>query len=304
MTAAAYRNGEASVSHRRTLRLGPLALSVPAALALLVFFVAPIAAFFFYSFLTAALFEVSSPLTFENYREAVTTGVNGTLALNSFIVGVAAAGVTLVVALPIAYWLRYVACGRWQLVVLFLITTTMFASYLVRIYAWRTILGERGILNSALIEIGIIDEPLGFILFNRFAVIVALVHIFLPYVVLVLFAGFRPISASLIEASQDLGANAVVRWRRVILPLIAAPAATSFLFVFVLSASDYVTPQFLGGTNGAMLGVRIQTALTAAGNWPLGAALAFLMLAAFGVCYLLTVLGLRLRGLHRVRFVS
>lgn len=299
-----YGNGETVVWHRRTLRLGPLALSVPAALALLVFFVAPIGAFFLYSFLTAALFQVSGPLTLENYHDAVSTKVNGTLALNSFVIGIAAAGVTLVVALPIAYWLRYSARGRWQLVVLFLITTTMFASYLVRIYAWRTILGEQGILNSALMQLGIIDEPLGFILFNRFAVTVALVHIFLPYVVLVLFAGFRPISDNFLEIAQDLGANSIVRWRRVILPLIAAPAATSFLFVFVLSASDYVTPQFLGGTNGAMLGVRIQTSLTATGNWPLGAALAFLMLAAFGVCYLLTVLGLRLQGLHRVRFVN
>jgi spermidine/putrescine transport system permease protein len=135
-------------------------------------------------------------------------------------------------------------------------------------------------------------------------VTVALVHIFLPYVVLVLYAGFRPISPALVEASQDLGANAVTRWRKVILPLVAAPAATSFVLVFVLSAADYVTPQFLGGTDGAMLGVRIQTALTGAGNWPLGAALSFLMLATFVACYALTLLLLRSLRLDRIRFVS
>jgi spermidine/putrescine transport system permease protein len=126
----------------------------------------------------------------------------------------------------------------------------------------------------------------------------------LPYVVLVLFAGFRPIAPSLLETAQDLGANALTRWRKVLLPLIAAPATTSFLFVFVLSASDYVTPQFLGGTEGALLGVRIQSALTGTGDWPLGAALSFLMLAAFVVCYGLTVLGLRLLRLDRIRFAS
>ena len=122
--------------------------------------------------------------------------------------------------------------------------------------------------------------------------------------VLLLFAGMRPITPAYLEAAQDLGANSFTRWRKVILPLVAAPAMTAFLFVFILSASDYVTPQFLGGTNGAMLGVRIQSSLTGVGNWPLGAALAFLMLAAFLVCYGLTVLALRLARLDRIRFTS
>ena len=85
-------------------------------------------------------------------------------------------------------------------------------------YAWRTILGENGLLNSGLRELGLIDGSLGFLLFNRFAVTVALVHIFLPYVVLVLYAGFRPISPALLESAQDLGGGVVTRWRRVVLP--------------------------------------------------------------------------------------
>jgi spermidine/putrescine transport system permease protein len=296
---------EAPASAREPVRVRPgsTLLTVPAVLGLLLFFVAPLGAFALYSFLTAGLYSVSGPLTLDAYRGAISSEVNGTLALNSFVVGIAAAAVTIAVGLPIAYWLRY-AAGRWQVLVLFLITATLFASYLVRIYAWRTILGENGLLNSGLERLGIIDEPLGFLLFSRFAVTVALVHIFLPYVVLVLFAGFRPIAPSLLETAQDLGANALTRWRKVLLPLIAAPAATSFLFVFVLSASDYVTPQFLGGTEGALLGVRIQSALTGTGDWPLGAALSFLMLAAFVVCYGLTVLGLRLLRLDRIRFAS
>lgn len=303
MTAVAHEKPGASRARRREFRVGPIALTLPVLLALLVFFVAPLVAFFVYSFLTAGLFEVTGPLTLDAYRKAVGSGVNGTLAVNSFIVGLCAAGVTVAVSLPIAYWLRY-AAGRSQVLILFLITATFFASYLVRIYAWRTILGENGLLNSGLERLGLIDEPLGFILFNRFSVTVALVHIYLPYVVLVLFAGFRPISPALLEAAQDLGANAFTRWWRVVLPLIAAPAATAFMFVFILSASDYVTPQFLGGTNGALLGIRVQAALTGVGDWPLGAALAFLMLAAFLVCFGLTALGLRLLKLDRIRFVS
>ena len=284
-------------------KLGPGALALPAALWLVIFFLLPLGTFLVYSFLTAELYDVSGPLTLEAYRDAFTTDINWTLARNSFVVGILVAVSTVALGLPIAYWLRF-AAGRWQVTVLFLITATFFASYLVRIYAWRSILGENGLLNSGLERLGVISEPLGFLLYNRFSVTVALVHIFLPYVVLVLFAGFRSVSPALVEAAQDLGANAPTRWRRVILPLVAAPAATSFVLVFILSAADYVTPQFLGGTDGAMLGVRIQAALTATGNWPLGAALSFLMLAAFLACYGLTVLALRLTRLDRIRFVS
>ena len=290
-------------SETRRARLGPGALMLPAAIGLVLFFAAPLGTFFVYSFLSNSLYEVSRPFTLDAYSDALTTDVNRTLAVNSLVVGFCAAAATVIVGLPVAYWLRF-AAGRLQILVLFLITATLFASYLVRIFAWQSILGGNGLLNSGLRRLGIIDEPLGFLLYNRFAVTVALVHIFLPYVVLVLYAGFRPISPALIEAAQDLGANAFTRWRRVILPLVAAPAATSFLLVFVLSAADYVTPQFVGGTDGALLGVRIQAALTGVGNWPLGAALSFLMLGAFLLCYLLVALALRLMRLDRIRFVS
>jgi len=290
-------------SETRRARLGPGALMLPAAIGLVLFFAAPLGTFFLYSFLSNSLYEVSRPFTLDAYSDALTTDVNRTLAVNSIVVGFCAAAGTVIVGLPIAYWLRF-AAGRLQIPVLFLITATLFASYLVRIFAWQSILGGNGLLNSGLRRLGIIDEPLGFLLYNRFAVTVALVHIFLPYVVLVLYAGFRPVSPALIEAAQDLGANAFTRWRRVILPLVAAPAATAFLLVFVLSAADYVTPQFVGGTDGALLGVRIQAALTGVGNWPLGAALSFLMLGAFLLCYLLVALALRLMRLDRIRFVS
>jgi spermidine/putrescine transport system permease protein len=283
------------------LRLGPLTLAAPAVLTLLVFFVAPLITFFVYSFLTAGLYRVSGPLTLESYEKVISSDINGTLAVNSFLTGILAASISVALALPIAYWLRYSA-GRWQLLVLFLITASLFASYLVRIYAWRTILGENGLLNTGLRGLGLTDDPIGFLIFSRFAVTVALVHIFLPYVVLVLFAGFRPLAPSYLESAQDLGAGIVERWRRVILPLIAAPALTSFLFVFILAAADYVTPQFLGGTSGSMLGVQVSTSFKALGNFPLGAALSFLMLAAFVFCYALTMLGLRMARLDRIRW--
>jgi spermidine/putrescine transport system permease protein len=268
---------------------------------LLIFFLAPIATFAVYSFLTAGLYAVAPPLTFENYREALSSPLVRTLGWNSLMIGVLAAVASVIVGLPVAYWLRYLA-GRLRVPVLFLILGTIFASYLVRIYAWRTILGETGILNEALQRLGLIERPLGFILYSRFAVTIALVQIYLPYVVLVLFAAFGPITPALVESAQDLGANIVQRWRKLLLPLVAGPALTCFLLVFVLSASDYVTPQLLGGTNGVTLGVHIQTIMTGVGNWGLGGAVSLLMLAAFALCYGLTTLGLRLVRLDRLRW--
>ena len=302
MTAVAHDTATASAGARR-LRVGPLSLTAPATLGMLVFFVAPLVTFVVYSFLTAGLFSVSGPLTLANYTDAIRAPASGRLAVNSFVVGILAASVSLAVALPIAYWLRYHA-GSLRVFVLFLITATLFASYLVRIYAWRSILGENGLLNDGLERIGVIDDPLGFLLYSRFAITVALVHIFLPYVVLVLYAGFGPMSPSLLESAQDLGANAFTRWRRVVLPLIAAPAVSAFLFVFVLSASDYVTPQFLGASRDVMLGVQIQANFKGLGNFPLGAAQSLLMLAAFVLCYGLCALALRLRRLDRIRWTT
>ena len=268
---------------------------------MLVLFVTPLTVFAVYSFLHGAFFQVSGPLTLENYREALSSHLTRVLAKNSLVVGLLSATVTLLVALPIAYWLRY-AAGRWRTLVLFLITATLFASYLVRIYAWRSILGQSGLINSGLLRLGVVDHPLGFLLYNKFSVTVALVHIFLPYVVLVLYAGFAPLAPALLESAQDLGANAFVRWRRVVLPLVAAPAVSSFLFVFVLSAGDYVTPQLIGGTNGVLLGVDVQSEFKAVGDFPLGAATSLLMLGAFVVLYLVTALGLRLTRLDRIRW--
>ena len=287
----------------RSITIGPLVLTLPALLTMLVLFATPLVVFAVYSVLTGALFTVSGPLTIDNYREALSSDLNRVLAKNSAVVGLLSAAITVAIGLPIAYWLRY-AAGRWRTFVLFLITATLFASYLVRIYAWRSILGESGLLNSGLRRIGLIDHPLGFLLYNKFSVTVALVHIFLPYVVLVLYAGLAPLTPSLLESAQDLGANAPLRWRRVILPLVAAPAATAFLFVFVLSAGDYVTPQLIGGTNGVLLGVEVQAEFKAVGNFPLGAATSLLMLAAFVLCYGLTVLALRLTRLDRIRWSS
>ncbi len=284
-----------------SLSLGPWTLTVPALAYVLAFFVVPLAILAVYSVMTAGLFAVSGPFTLENYTEALKSSIVVKLGRNAALTGFYTAVATTVIALPVAYWLRY-STSRLRLLVLFLITSSMFASYLVRIYAWRTMLGTDGLVNNGLEQLGIIHGPLSFLIYNRFAVVVALVHIFLPYVVLVLYAGFSPMRPEILDAAQDLGANAAYRWRRVVLPLIAAPATSGFIFVFILSAGDYVTPQFLGGTNGSMLGVLIQDNFLQQGNWAGGSAMSLLVLAAFVVCWAVCNRVLAVLRLNNVRF--
>jgi spermidine/putrescine transport system permease protein len=282
-----------------TTRVGPLAAAAPAALGFGLVFLVPVGIFAIYSFLTASLFSASGPLTLENYSDVLHSSTTLKLAGNSLAVGAWTGVVCVAVGLPVAYWLRFCA-GRFQIPLLFLFVVCMFASYLVRIYAWRTVLGERGLINQGLMQLGIVDEPIDVFLFSRTAVVIALVHILLPYVVLVLFSGFRSMPESLLEAAQDLGAGWVQRWRKVILPAMAEPAASAFLFVFVIGASDYVAPQFLGGRGNSMLGVRVEQDVTAVGNWPRAAATSFLMVLAFLLIAAIVTFGLRLRQRQRL----
>jgi spermidine/putrescine transport system permease protein len=268
-----------------------------------VFFAAPVAIFIVYSLLTGAAFSFSAetPFTIQNYVDVIEAPSTDDLLVNSVIVGLLVGIVCLLIGIPFAYWVRYHA-GRLQQLVLLLVIAALFASYLVRIYAWRTMLGTDGVINSALESLGAIDEPLGFLVFSRFAVVVAIVHILLPFVILILYAGFRPLEPRYFEASEDLGAGAVQRWRRVILPLIAVPAMSAFMLCFVLASADYVTPQFLGGPESSMVGVQIQNYFKAQGDYPLGAALAVAVLVGYLIIQALLLLGMRLMGVRRVEW--
>ena len=266
-------------------------------------FAAPVAIFVVYSLLTGAAFSFSArtPFTFENFVDVVQAPSTGSLLRNSAIVGFLVGVVCLAIGIPFAYWVRYHS-GRLQQLVLLLVIAAMFASYLVRIYAWRTMLGTDGVINSTLEELGLINDPLGFLVFSRFAIVVAIVHILLPFVILILYAGFRPLEPRYFEASEDLGAGTLQRWRRVVLPLIAVPAMSAFMLCFVIGSADYVTPQFLGGPKSSMVGVQISSYFQAQGDYPLGAALGVTVLVGYLIVQGMLLLGLRLMGVRRVEW--
>jgi spermidine/putrescine transport system permease protein len=278
-------------------------LAIPAVGALLLLFVAPALTFLVYSFLTGDAYGFSGrlPATVDNYGHLLSADTIRALARNSMIVGAIASAVTLIIAIPVSYWLRFCA-GRWQVPLLFVVVMTFFASYLVRVYAWRTILGSGGLINAGLERLGVIDEPLQALLYTRFSVTLAIVHLLLPIVILIIFAGLRPLEPRYLECAQDLGAGAVQRWRRIILPLLAAPAASAVTLCFILASSDYVTPQVLGGPGQSMVGVEIQNQFKLTGDYPAGAALAIAVVVVYALLFLIIHGLLRLRRLHQIEW--
>ena len=216
-------------------------------------------------------------------------GVSALMAL-----GIAVAATML--AYPLAYFLAFRARTRATLF-LALLLVPFAASYLLRIMAWKLVLGPAGAVNSLLSSAGLISEPLDLLLYSRGAVVITLVYVWIPFAALPILASLQRIERSQLEAAADLGAGPWTRFRRVTLPLSLPGTLAAFFMVFIPTIGEYVTPTLIGGTGGIMYGNLIQDFFGRAGNWPLGAALAMVML-------ILTVVGvliaLRAVDLRRV----
>lgn len=289
----------------RGRRAGTGLLTVPSTVLLVLFFAIPVGILMAYAFFTGTTysFSASTPLTLHNISDVFTSEVNRKLALNSLLVGGVTGMVVVAISTPIAYWLRY-AAGRWERAVLIVVVLAVFASYLVRIYAWRSILGDKGVINQGLIGIGAINKPLDFLLFNKFSLILALVHLMLPLGILMIYSGFKPLEPRYLEVAQDLGAGARLRWKKVILPLVAGPMCSAFLLTFIIASADYATPQFLAGPGDRTYGVQVQSTFKELGNFPAGAALALVAIAAYALLYLVIWLFLRRRRLNQIAWGS
>jgi spermidine/putrescine transport system permease protein len=259
-----------------------------------VFFVAPALLLFVMSFWSAKAFQITPDMTLANYARALASAAFLKVTWNAVWIGLAASSLTLAFGLPLAYYLTYVRPSK---AIYYLILVTWFSSYLVRIYAWRTLLGTSGLLNSLLLQLGLVDAPIEALLFSPFAVLVTVVHIYLPFAVLMLVASLRDVSGDLLNAARDLGAGPLTAFVRVGIPNALTGVLGAFIFTFILVAGDYVTPQMLGGSSGQTTGLIIADQFRKTGNWPLGAAQAFLMVVIAGVVYLASVVLVRAAGL-------
>ncbi|MFQ3255366.1 MAG: spermidine/putrescine transport system permease protein [Loktanella salsilacus] len=248
-------------------------LGLPLVYALLLLAV-PLGAIVLFSFWTQDFMTVDTTFTTANYREIYDSPIYGLLLQRSLMVSGIVTAVTVLLAYPVAYFISFHVHPSKKSIWLFLITIPFWTSYLIRVFLWKVILGYNGVINSGLLQLGIIDEPLTFILYNVNAVIITLAHAFAPFAILPIFVVLEKIDRSLLEASQDLGESKFSTFLRVTLPLSMPGVVGAVLIVFIPTIGDYVTPELMGGASGKLIANMIQTQFLQLNNAPLGAALA------------------------------
>src|SRR5947208_1844133 len=255
-----------------------MAVTVPPLAWVSVFLLAPYALMFCYSLwsVTPAQAIVHS-WNSANYQELLQKSVYWETLLRSMGIAARVMLFSLLLGYPLAYFLSFYAGKRKDLLYQMVIIP-LWVSYLVRAYAWKTILGSDGVLNTLLQYVHLTSHPLDFLLYSPFAVVLTLTHIYTPFAFLPIYAALEHIPRNLIEASHDLGAPPLQTFRRVILPLSIPGVLAGATFAFVLSLGDFLAPLLLGGPSGIMISNIVVSLFGAAYNWPLGAAISFGML--------------------------
>ena len=195
---------------------------------------------------------------------------------------------TVLLAYPAAYFIAFKVKTN-KLVWLILITVPFWTSYLLRVFAWKVVLGFNGVINSGLMTLGIIEAPLEFILYNPTAVVITLAHAWAAFAILPIYVSLEKIDRSLLEAAADLGEGPGMSFLRVTLPLSMPGVIVSSLLVFIPTTGDYVTPNLVGGPTGIMIGNIVVSLFGNANNWPLGATTAVMsmLFIALLVCIFL-----------------
>ncbi len=253
-------------------------VTVPPLLWVTVFLLIPYLLMFCYSFWSVSAEQtVVHTWTLDNYRELLRVGVYGQTLLRSMWIAGRVTVFSLLLGYPLAYYLSFHAGKRKDLLYQ-LVIIPLWVSYLVRAYAWKTILGSDGVLNTLVQYVHLTRHPLEFLLYSPFAVVLTLTHIYTPFSILPIYASLEHIPRNLVEASHDLGASPLQTFWRVIFPLSIPGVLAGATFAFVLSLGDFLAPLLLGGPSGIMISNIVVSLFGAAYNWPLGAAIAFVMM--------------------------
>lgn len=252
----------------------------------LVLFAFPMAILAVVSFLQVHEFELTRQVTVKNYLFFLGNWVYLRVLLKTAVIAAVVTAVCLVLGYPFAYYLTQIS-RRWQRTALALVILPFWTSYLLRVYAWMTILGERGLVNKGLLMLGAIDEPVRFLLYNNVAVVIVSVYLYLPYSALALYTALERFDRSLVRAAMDLGAQPIQTFRHVVLPLTLPGVMASFIFVFIPMLGEFITPTLVGGTEGILI-VNIVVSQLRALRFGTGAAMTF-VIAALVVVLLLAL---------------
>lgn len=243
-----------------------------------IFLIVPYALMFCYSFWSVSSGQsIVHSWNLQNYHELLRKPVYWETLLRSIWIAARVTLFSLALGYPLAYFLSFCA-GRRKDLLYQLVIIPLWVSYLVRAYAWKTILGSDGVLNTLLQYVHLTSHPLEFLLYSPFAVVLTLTHIYTPFTILPVYAALEHIPRNLVEASTDLGATPTQTFWKVILPLSIPGVVAGATFAFVLSLGDFLAPLLLGGPSGIMISNVVVSLFGAAYNWPLGAAISLGML--------------------------
>ena len=270
-------SSEAVKREKRKLLLEITTYLSPIIIIVTVFVFAPLLIIFFYSFLKSGeMGQIIYTFTLDNYKSLVGGGY-GKIFIRSIYLALQTNVFCILIGFPVAYFIAIYG-GRWKSLLIFLVIVPSWASYLIRLYALKTITGSTGLINSALLGMGIIDAPLR-MLYTPFAVTMGLVYAWLPFMILPVHAALEGLDPSLLEAASDLGSKPVRRFFRVTVPLTKGGLLAGSIFVFIPTVGEWLVPHILGGGKMMMAGSLVAQKFTVAGNIPEGASLAVFLAA-------------------------
>jgi spermidine/putrescine transport system permease protein len=260
------------------------ALLAPPLLWLAIFFLVPVVLIALYSVNIFSLYPGGQYFTLDTWKAFLDGSVYLDLFWKSVRMSLLVSVIAVVAAYPIAYYLALVATKR-KYVLLLLILAPFLVSYFLRLLAWKVILGDQGVINSFLYWTGLRgeDDPVAWLLYSQFAVILTLVYVYIPFVALPIFVALESLDRRLLEAAADLGASRWQAFRRVTLPLSIPGVIAAFIFVFIPTIGEYFTPLLVGGVNGTMFGNAIADQFGQSLNWLNGSVLSFFLLMVVGV---------------------
>jgi spermidine/putrescine transport system permease protein len=277
----------------RYLLVSPVVVVLVCALA------APLMLLLLYSVWTQDGLAVDTTPTLSQYAVVASRPGYRVLFLRSLGISSLVTLATVLLAYPMAYFVAFRA-GRAKFIWLILLTIPFWTSYLLRVFAWKVILGFNGVVNSGLISLGLISQPLEFLLYNPTAVVVTLTHAYAAFAILPIYVSLEKIDRTLLEAAADLGDGPVRRFLRVTLPLSLPGIIGAAVLIFVPTTGDYVTPSLVGGSDGVMIANLIQVQFGRVNNWPLGAALAISSMGLVAAVAVFAIQALRL-AVARIR---
>jgi spermidine/putrescine transport system permease protein len=262
----------------RSTRRNALLVTLPPFAWIALFLFLPYCLLFCYSFWSLGEFQqIQHHATLANYVHLFTNPLYLTVILRSLRIAFSVVLLSLLIGYPLAFFLVYHS-GRYRHLLYQAVIIPLWVSYLVRAYAWKVIFGNEGVLNTLLLWLHAARHPLSFFLYSPFAVIVTLTHIYVPFVVLPVVASLEKIPRELLESSSDLGARPWQTFLRVILPLSLPGVISGATLAFLLSFGDFLAPLLLGGPSSVMIANIVANLFGADYNWPLGAAVAVVIL--------------------------